>query len=50
MGAREKLNAAHIQGAIILAVLIGGALESVGLAVIIGLMAIGLAYSKGNIR
>ena len=50
MGAKEKLNFAHVQGAVIFAGVLGFMFESLGMFLTIVMILIALAHSKGDIR
>lgn len=50
MGAKEKLNFAHVQGAVVFAGVLGFMSESMGMFLVIGVILLALAYSKGDIR
>lgn len=50
MGAKEKLNMANVQGAVVFAGLLGFMFDSMGVFLVIGMILIALAYSKGDIR
>ncbi len=50
MGARQKLNSAHIIGSIIVAAMIGGLVGSFGIFVIAAVVLIAGAIESGDIR
>lgn len=50
MGAKDKLNMANVQGAVVVAGICGYFFESWDIFIGCVVMLVGMAYTKGNIR
>lgn len=50
MGARQKLNQAHVNGALVVAALVGAVTQSWIVFVVAALLAVGLSVHGGGIR